>query len=279
VSISTSRRIDSMRLGRAAAAQHAPAALFFPSFGGWAWRRRHACQLVFNRGVDSFDDTSSGVGLCAQRFGGARRVVERVILAALGSCPARPLVRQVCGLGAAPPAFDDCAAGALCAEAPTARAPAQYRDGPRTRHVGEPARRSRRIAAKDGCVVLGYRRDGCMAPFHARARNECNAAASIDCSEPAQTYRGRGRRAASASRPQLPSRVARQRDRTPDARAAAPGPVGSCSRTPSAGSRVDRGPQSTISNAASRVDRGPHSRISSAASRVARTTHPERSRR
>jgi hypothetical protein len=174
-----------------------------------------------------------------------------VILAVLGSCPARPLVRQVCALEAAPPAFDDGAAGALRAQARAARASVLNRGTPSPRWGG--ARRSRRFAAKDGCVVLGYRRDGCSSPRPEYIRSEARCTSPICCVESASSYRGRGRRAASASRPRLPSRVARQRDRTPDERVAAPGPVGSCLRTSSAALRVDRGPSSSISSVASRV--------------------------
>ena len=194
MSISTSRRIDSMRLGRAVAAQHAPAALFFPSFRGSA-PRRGARPLMLIRRAGFRCDASSGVGLAAQRFGGANRVVERVILAALGSCPARLLVRQVCGLGAAPPALDDSATGALRGEARTARAPVMNRGAPCARHVGAPARRSRRIEAKDGCVVLGCRREGCNVLSRTRARNGRSVDAPICCNVLAP-YRGRGRHAA-----------------------------------------------------------------------------------
>ena len=48
----------------------------------------------------------------AAGFGSANRVVERVMLALLASGPARPLPRQGTGSWAAPPACDDCAAGA-----------------------------------------------------------------------------------------------------------------------------------------------------------------------
>ena len=80
---------------------------------------------------------SSGVGHCAAGFGSANRVVERVMLATLASRPARPLHRQGTGSLAAPPASDDCAAGAVGTVAHPARYAGAESPRPVMRRVGE----------------------------------------------------------------------------------------------------------------------------------------------
>ena len=168
------------------------------------------------------------VSPCAADFGGANRVVERVTLACARVLPGAAARRRASRAidWAAPPAFDDCAAGVRGAGA--------------------------RGADTSVLVHSAQRSTASVSTRPASPRTEarhliCRTSEAADrggavCRASAATLPGGGQHAAGASRTRLPSRVARlSRSRAKrDAEPARRVPVGSRLRTPSATTRVAR---------------------------------------
>ena len=174
------------------------------------------------------DAVPCAVSHCAADFGGANRVVERVTLACARVLPGAA-ARRLASLAndcAAPPAFDDCAAGVRGAVAHVADTSVLDRGDARF-VASVSTRRASPRASTDELHLNCHASDVTW-----RDRAVCRASAA--------TRHSGGRHTAGAGRTRLPSRVARlSRSRAKrDAEPARRVPVGSRLRTPSASTRV-----------------------------------------